>query len=330
MVSRDDVAKRAGVSGATVSYVLNKTPGVSISERTRRNVLKAVTELGYRPSLAGRALRLGRLHQIGMVVPSGDILFGAYHERLLRAAWRVASDRGYRLVLDALRPEKPITFFSDRAVDAVITLALPPFAFPPRDRNFARSQGIPVIMIGSGSWAQEFHTLDIDNIELGRTAADYLVAKGHRRFLLFGGRWKGIADSKRREGFLKRLTELGYPEPVIVDTPTAEPDSGYEVGHALLKKRREFTAAFCHNDNTAVGLIRAAVELGVQVPEELSVVGVDAAAIGQFALCRLTSFRQPLDRMGEEAVCLAIAPPSEPVHRFYPFELVEGNSVREV
>jgi len=330
MVSREDVAERAGVSGATVSYVLNNTPGVSISEKTRRNVLKAAAELGYRPSLAGRALRLGRLHQIGMVAPSGDILFSAYHEPLLRAAWRVASEQGYRLVLDAVRPEQAIAFFQDRAVDAVITLALPPYAFPLRDRRFARAQGIPVIMIGGGSWAEEFHTLDVDNVAIGRAAADHLVAKGHRRFLLFGGRSKGVTDSKRRQGFRDRLRELGLPEPLICDTPMAEPGAGYEAGLVLLRERRDFTAVFCHNDNTAVGLIRAATELGVRVPDDLSVMGVDAAPIGQFAQCRLTSFRQPLDRMGEEAVRLAIDSPSKPVHRFFPFELVEGDSVRSM
>lgn len=330
MVSRDDVARHAGVSGATVSYVLNDTPGVSISEKTRQAVLRAAAELGYRPSLAGRALRLGRLHQIGVVAPSGDILFSAYHEPLLRAIWRAASQNGYRLLLDALRPSAPPSFVSDHAVDAIITMALPPSAFPLKARRLVRKQKIPVVMIGGGSWAQEFHTLDIDNIQLGETAAEYLIARGHRRFLLFGGQEQSVAVFKRRQGFRKRVAAHGLPEPALYDTSAVELDDGYRGGLTLLSQRRDFTAAFCYNDNTALGLLRAAGERGIRIPVDLSILGVDAAPVGQYAPCRLASFRQPLDIMGEEAVRLILSPLKEPVHRYFPFELIEGESITTI
>lgn len=331
MVSRDDVAGRAGVSGATVSYVLNNTPGASVSERTRRAVLKAAAELGYRPSLAARALRTGRVNQIGIIVPQGDTLFSAYHESLLRAAWRVASRHGYRLVLETVHGDSGIPFVAEQAVDAVIALALRPADFSPDSRRVAVKHGLPVVMIGGGSWAQEFHTLDIDNPALGRAAADYLAQQGHRRMLLFGGNEAGVVDHKRREGFRQRLNDLGLAPPAhTVDTRSAEPDAGYEAARKLLSQPLDFTAAFCHNDNVAAGLMRAAWDLGLRIPDDLSVIGVDASPIGQFAHCRLTSFRQPLDQMGEEAVRLLLNPPKRPVHKYFPFELVEGHSVRSV
>ena len=332
MISRDDVAKLAGVSGATVSYVLNDKPGTSVSERTRHVVRKAAKKLGYRPSLAGRALRMGLTRQIGIVTPSGHEMFSFYRGAMLRSAWRVVSERGYRLVLDAVVQERLTAFVADRAVDAIIMLALPPSAFPAESRRLALKQGLPVVMVGGGSWVREFHTLDINNVQLGRAAADCLTGRGHRRLIFFGGADEGVAVRLRRRGFRDRLKSLGIELPAdnIIDTPFAEPDAGYEAGLDLLRSRRDFTAAFCHNDNLGAGLIRAAAEIGVRVPDQLSVLGVDAAPMGRFAQCRLASFRLPLEEMGEAAARLALDPPRETVHRYFPFQFEQGESVATI
>ena len=330
MPSRNDVAKLAGVSGATVSYVLNNVPGVSLRESTRQAVLKAADKLGYRPSLAGRALQNGKFQQLGVLAPHGDTLFTPYHEGLLRGVWRAASQARCRVVLDTVGPEGQMSFIDLNIVDGLVALGLGPDNFPDHKQRMVLEQGFPIVMIGGGSWNRNFHTFDIDNVLLGRQAADYLVACGHRRVMAFGGNSEAASVLQRRDGLRQGLAAHGIvlDEKHIVPTFTAEAEEGYRVGIEVLRQLKGVTAAFCYNDTLALGLMRAARDQGLELPRDLSVLGVDAVPMGEFSHPRLSSFRQPLEQMGEEAAGLLLAPPQRLNHRLYPFTLVEGESVR--
>lgn len=329
MPSRNDVARESGVSGATVSYVLNNTPGVSIREETRKKVIAAAAALGYRPSMAGRALRDGHLKQLGVLAPFGDTLFVPYHEAVLRGVWRACSVAERRLVIDTVGSSGQMSFIDMNIVDGVVGLGLGPDCFTARKRKTVREQGFPVVLIGGGAWCREVHTLDIDNLDLGNRAADLLVSRGHRKVLAFGGDPTARSVKARREGFIQGLAKHGIAltEDCVISTALAESDEGYRMGLETLPKHREVTAAFCFNDALALGLMRAARDLGLELPRDLSVLGVDAEPMGEFSHPRLCSFRQPLEQMGEDAVHLLLAPPEKTLHRFYPFELVEGESV---
>lgn len=332
MPSRNDVAKLAGVSGATVSYVLNNVRGVSLRESTRLAVLKAADELGYRPSLAGRALQDGQFQQLGVLAPHGDTLFTPYHEGLLRGIWRAASQARRRVVMDTVGPDGQMSFIDLKIVDGLVALGLGPDNFPAHKQRVVLEQGFPIVMIGGGSWSRDFHTFDIDNVLLGRQAAEYLVTCGHRCVMAFGGNNSAASVLQRREGLRQGLAEHGLilEEKHIVPTFTAEADEGHHVGLDVLRQLKGVTAAFCFNDTLAMGLMRAARDLGLDLPRDLSVLGVDAVPMGEFTHPRLSSFRQPLEQMGEEAARLLLDPPKGLSHRLYPFTLVEGESVRVI
>lgn len=329
VASRNDVARLAGVSGATVSYVLNDAPGASISAGTRKTVLAAAARLGYRPSMAGRALKDGRLRQIGVLGPSGDTLFLPYHEGILRGVWRALSQEGCRLVLDSVDAKGRISFVDERIVDGFVTLSIPPASFPSSVRRFIRQKRIPVAMVGGGSWARDFHSVDIDNGALGRAAAALLADRGHRRFLVFGANPDSVPAVQRRKGFFEGLAIRGLRVPAshVMNTQSVDPSEACDAAKAFFRRDRGITAAFCYNDLVAVGLMRAAWEMGMTLPHDLSIVGVDAMPMAQALPLKLTSFRQPLEQMGRQAAHMVLARPGRPVHVCLPFELVEGDTV---
>ena len=329
--SRDDVARRAGVSGATVSYVLNSKAGVTISAKTQKAVWKAARVLGYEPSHAARALAAGRSFQIGVVGLGAENLFSPYHGPILKGIWRAASQAGCRLVLDSMEPKAPGSLFKARVVDGVIAISQSPESFPLDRRHWPKVAQFPVATVGGGSWAQRFHTVDIDNVKVGRAAADYLWAKGQRDVLILGGYPESSTVRQRRQGFGEAFAARGATLPAerFVDAGY-EPEQAYPAARELLRRSPRPTAIFCISDGVAVGLLRAARELGIEVPRNLSVLGVDASPLLVFTALRLTSFRQPLEAMGEAACGLVLARPPKATHTVLDFDLVEGDSVREL
>lgn len=330
MPSRDDVARLAGVSGATVSYVLNNTPGVKIRPETKMAVRNAALRLRYRPSYAAKSLATGKFQQIGVLAPMGDTLFSHYHERVLRGAWRAVSEKGYRLVIDTVRANGTISFIEERFVDAVLGIAVGPQNLPQGIAEDINPLETPIALVGGGSWSTRFHTFDIDNEKLGRQAAQHLVSRGHRQFLVIGSMDISPPTRLRRQGFRAGLAQAGIaiPDDHFVDTPTTEPGTAYETALAVLRQRHDFTAVFCYNDKVAFGVFRAAQELGLSIPHDLSLIGVDADQNLPFGSFRLATFAQPLEVMGEAAAKRLLAKPSDAVHRFFDFELIEGQSVR--
>lgn len=327
MPSRDDVARLAGVSGATVSYVLNNTPGISISEPTKKAVFEAARKLGYRPSLAAKSLVSGRYHQIGVLGPAGQTLFSPYHEHLLQGIWKAATEHGYRLVIDSVRQDGEISFLSEIFVDGLIALAPTPDSFAKYMKG-NRFPDISVVMIGAGSWASSFTTVDIDNRLLGRAAAKKIWDAGHRSAIFFGGVPESNSVKLRRQGFVEFMADMGMKvsDDHIIDC-MPETASAHETAVNLLEKNRDFTAAFCFNDNTALGLIQAAREVGVSIPEDLSILGVDARETRPLIGISLNSFRQPLEEMGGTAFELVIKSSEGVEHRIFDFEYVSGDTL---
>lgn len=328
MVTRDDVARRAGVSGATVSYVLNDTDGASISEETRRAVLEAAREIGYRPSLLGRALRAGRLEMLGVVGPAGDVLFGTFHRRVLRGLWDETSSHNYRLVVDSRDEEGQIALLEERVVDGVAFLTFTPTIFDENVRANLEALGLPAVLIGGGAWAEGYHTVDVDNEALGQEAGEHLLGMGHRDIGYLGPPPESVTSMKRHQGFLNALAEAGLSPGQIPHREVDLLDPEAQAG-GILEEHPELTAVFCFNDTVARALMHVAKGKGLRLPDELSILGVDNARFCQLSHPPLSSIALPTRRMGEEAARILLDSPSEPVHRYFPFELVERESVKE-
>ena len=297
-VSMADVAAAAGVSGQTVSRVVNASPRVDPATRAR--VEAAMSRLGYRPHRAARALRTGRTQTIGLVVATLDTVGNS---RMLQAVAAAAAGRGYGVALvTAVGPESADDAFArlaDQGVDGVVVLneASPFAAAVPAAAGFrlllVDAPGDPA----SPDAAPEFHVVQTDHAAGAHQAVAHLLELGHRRIAHIAGPADSFAARQREEGWRSALTAAGLevPAPVRGDWSAA---SGYAAGGRL----DDATAVFVANDQMALGALRALADAGKTVPADVSVVGFDDIADAAEYRPPLTTVRQDFDALGARAV----------------------------
>lgn len=301
-----DVAREAGVSIAAVSYALNR--GGTIGEEVRQRVLDVAERLGYRANQSARAVRTGRSMTLGLLVPD---LNNPYYPALAQSFERAARRQGYTVMLIDTAGETAeeipgIRRLEQHGVDGIVWCQTAAHdAMSPTDFS------IPVVIIGTPiDGVDNVTTRDIDG---GAILGHHLIDMGHRRIgMLTAG---AIADSKydRRSGFVeatRAAADIVWEEkvPFAVDLP--------ENARAALA-RRDVTAVMCGNDLIAVGALRAARQLGIAVPDELSVVGFDDIPWAGIVEPPLTTIRQPVGEMAEAALTLLLdrfAKPDRPAH----------------
>jgi DNA-binding LacI/PurR family transcriptional regulator len=299
------VAERAGVGVGTVSRVLNDSPGVA--RATREHVRAVVDELGYRPSAAARRLSLGRTMTLGVIAPF--FTRPSVVERL-RGIDDVIGNSAYDLMLfNVETPEQraaALTRFARRdRVDGVIVISL-----PLRDgevRALGRD-GVRAVVVDGAHRALPHVT--IDDVEGGRLAVHHLLDAGHRRIAFVGDREDnpfGFGSSQRRlEGMTQVLGDagVGLPAELVRRGP-----HGRAAAHAmtaeLLTLASPPTAIFAASDVQALGVLDAAQEAGVAVPEALSVIGFDDVDLAGAA--GLTTVRQPLRESGRAGARLLLS-----------------------
>ncbi|WP_432561061.1 LacI family DNA-binding transcriptional regulator [Kineococcus sp. SYSU DK003] len=274
-----EVARLAGVSQKTVSRVVNGEPHVSADVRDR--VLRAAEELGYRPNPAARALLTGRNRRVG-VVWSGRDLYGPAQG--LVALEHAARARGYSISLTAAGPSGDVT----AAVESLLAQGVDGVLIdePVDDHPLLRHPApVPVLTTGHGPDV-EGH----DWVAAVGAAVRHLLGLGHRTVHHVGGPVDWWTSRDRARGWREALLDAGreVPEPLTGDWTAA---SGYRAGVRLLDDPT-VTAVFCANDEMAIGLVRAWVEAGRRVPQDLSVVGLDDIPAAEFVNPPLTTIRQ--------------------------------------
>ena len=327
--TQSDVARLAGVSRATVSYVLNDVVNdrVLISEETRVRVLAAVEELGYEPDARAQALRSGHTKTIGLIIP--DIRNPHFWqtsdgvEQELRAA-------GYHLLLSSadLSPEYGEDVFKElsrRRIDGLILMSSDIFQSEAAQKilNQLLKRRFPIVRIG------EHPTIDCvaSNYEAAtREAMAYLLSLQHRRVgLIYGVRppWDSLGtaglpgDSSggmdRLIPYQDCLRAAGLPvDPALIVTCGTAIEDGYQAALQLLKLPVRPTALLVINDLLAIGALRAASDLGLRVPADLSVVGYDDIPLAGYLAPRLTTSSKDMVRVGREAVKLLLARIGDP------------------
>jgi LacI family repressor for deo operon, udp, cdd, tsx, nupC, and nupG len=304
-----DVARAAGVSQTTVSFVLNQVAEASISDETRRRVLAAAEELGYVPDAAAQALVRGRTQIIGVVVTTLDDPFiGA----LVQAIESAAHDQGFVVILSSSNniPEREVAaarMLQSRRVDGVIAAS---------SRVGALYQGhldqprVPVVLINSlaGSSDQLVFSVGVDNRHGGRLATDHLIRRGHRRIAYVASPPDRGDNRERLAGYRQALAEagLGFDSSLVVQG-TGHSDGGQRALPVLLSLDPPPSAVFCYNDMTAIGLIDAAGTAGLSLPADLAIVGFDDVVFAQFCHPPLTTIAQPIAEMGRGAIELMLA-----------------------
>lgn len=292
-----DVARLAGVSPQTVSRVLNGSPYVSKDVRSR--VEQAVRHLGYRRNSAARALVTRQSMHLG-VVTVGTTQYGP--SQALFGIAEQARELGYATSLVSLddinRPamRRALDHLVDDAVDGIVVLAPTAAA---ADAVEGLSAAVPLVMFEPGT-TDHPRTVAHDEVMGAQVATTFLLELGHSTVHHLAGPPGWLGTDARIEGWRRALTAAGRiaPEPLAGDWSAA---SGHSVGLKLLQRARP-TAVFVGNDQMSLGLLKAASELGLRVPEDLSVVGFDDIPEAQYYQPALTTMHLDFMEVGRRCV----------------------------
>jgi DNA-binding LacI/PurR family transcriptional regulator len=302
-IRRSDVAIAAGVAPATISLVLNRHPGISIPESTRKRVFDAAERLGYRPSHVARSLSSGRTHTVGVVIHYLASPFQYYTAGVLNGAWPVLLAGHYRLLIGKGSDESDAgSFFHDKCVDGLLVLA-PPVRAQGGELDAVARANFPAVLVGAALLGSPLDYVDVDNAKAARLAVEALITAGHRRIAhISGPAATSSAARDRTAGYRATLRAAGLRvDPAL----TVEGDWGAESGRLavidLLRRGLEFSAIFAGNDGMANGAIEGLREAGLHVPRDCSVVGVDGFTDHPLADVDLTTVRQPLLAIGQAA-----------------------------
>jgi LacI family transcriptional regulator len=325
MATINDVAAYAGVGVGTVSRVLNKS--AKVAEPTRSRVLAAIEVLDYRPSPLARGLSRGRSHTLGLLVPF--FTHASAIERL-RGVVAALHDSHYDLVLfDVESPVQRDEHFAaltrrDRA-DGLLVMSLPP---PAAELARMVSAGVPVVLVDARG--EGVPMVVTDDVEGGRIATRHLVELGHERIAFMGeppdNPFGFSSSALREEGHLEVLEANGVPRDArLVAYGVHDRETARGLASKWLTLRDRPTAVFASSDVQATGVVAAAADAGLRIPDDLSVVGFDDIEISSYV--GLTTVRQPLFESGQIGVelllrALELGEVPEPSVRELPLELV--------
>jgi LacI family transcriptional regulator len=303
-----DIANDLGLSVVTISKVLRDHP--DIGAETRERVLKRMKELNYQPNMAARALITGRSYSFGLVVP--DLLhpFFAQIAQIISAEVR---RKGYSLLISS-SDEDPdlerlaIDQFLARRVDLLLVASAQRSM-----ENFRTLQekGTPFILLDRGFAGFEANFIGVDDCEVGRIATRHLIEQGCRRIVHLRGPEISTAAG-RLEGYRQALREAGQDtaeEWVVSCMETAEQGSekgSYEVTKKLLASGSRPDGIFCFNDPAALGAMRAILDAGLRIPEDIAVAGCGNLSYSDFLRVPLTSVEQGSAEIGHLAARMAL------------------------
>ncbi|NOZ51271.1 MAG: LacI family transcriptional regulator [Chloroflexi bacterium] len=327
-VSIKDIAAAAGVSHSTVSRALHQRG--RMSKETRAHILKLAADMEYTPDAQARSLVMGKTHTIGVVVTT---IADPFVSEIVSGIEQAAQDAGYSVFLSSSHadPERELTVvntFRQRRVDAIIVTASQLGQHYSTDLDDFH---VPVVLINNQGEGDYLYSVATDEIDGARQATQYLLQAGHRRIGYIGSPRRPYSTQRRYQGYLQALaTAQLSAHPALFITPTAATD--VEVGQAGLRALwpARPTAILAYNDMTAIGVMMAAREHGLQIPSQLSVVGFDDVALTEFVTPALTTVRQPREAMGYAAMemILQLLAGEAVADRLFPCELVVRQSMQ--
>lgn len=302
--TRKDVARRAGVSSATVSYALNKTQ--KLPQETVDRVLRAASELGYRPNFTARSLVTRETRQIAIVLNNlanpiyADLIRGFEDEAIARGYF-VAICTGYKNIDDYFDS------FAARRVDGLFIEALP-FKYHLEKLKELVDAGIRVVVFGNTSLDSRLVShIETDYLDAMSQAVEYLRGLGHRDIAYLSGLSRRHTFDRRVDGYLAAMKTAGSSSPdrlliaSKVDTNTDVCD-GEALATRLVRSGKRFTAAICTNDLMAVGALRAFRSAGLRVPADVSVIGIDNASVCEITDPTISTMAVPYTSVGSHAL----------------------------
>ncbi len=309
-ITISDIARFAGVSKATVSRVLNQKPDVD--PVTRERILHIMEERAFLPSITASRLAGGRSRLIGVLIPS---LTWPLIPEIMRGVSEMVVQSPYELLLYSItreqdRNEKNQGDVIDRILDGKLAASLLA-VFPGQSAQHLtrlHEQGFPIVMIDDQEKPTQIPWVSADNRVGGYSATRYLLQLGHRRIAHIQGPQKYLVSYERYQGYCEALHEAGiYPDPELVMEGNFMPSSGRACASKLLSLEDRPTAIFAASDQMAYGVLAAAEEYSLRVPEDLSVIGFDDIPLSAHTRPALTTVRQPFYEMGQQAVALLLS-----------------------
>lgn len=303
MVTISDVAKLANVSTATVSRVLSNSGNVK--KETTEKVLEAIQKLNYQPNILARQLRKLETKTILVVVPD---ITNTFFSKILRGIERVAIENDYEVLLgdtgnDVERERGYLDILRQKKADGMILLTarLESHLLEEMAGEF------PVVLACEYLEGSTIPTVSIDNISSARKATEYLINLGHRRIGFISGPLNVILSRDRLKGFRQAMAQHNIP---IESFLVQEGDFSFESGYNMMMKFLAFdqppTAVFAANDEMAIGAIKAIKSKGLNVPDDISVVGFDDIKFASIYEPALTTISQPMFEIGKKAMELLI------------------------
>jgi LacI family transcriptional regulator len=289
------VAEAAGVSVSTVSRVLNNKVDVAVD--TYRTVQDVIEKLGYTSSLAARSLRSRRTNVIGLVL--FDII-DPFSVQVMGGVDRALKDLHYDLIvyssvdskrkLAADRERRSISLLDNSITDGIIVVA-------PSAATFTNVS--PIVIIDPHNENPNYPAVIAENREGALAVMQYLTGLGHQRIGFIGGRPELQSATQRLQGYTDGLRQAGLPlEPGLVQAGDYSKPTGYICTQKLLSLPKPPTAIFAANDQSAFGVLEAAHEAGLRVPNDLSIIGFDNIPESAYVTPPLTTVDQSIERMG--------------------------------
>jgi len=313
-VTSAEVARRAGVSRTTVSFVLNDVRDRGISEATRERVLTIARELGYEPNAAARTLAGGATRTVALVVPRIEHLYvDAFLAQLVASVNECCHLQGLRLLIESTEGEgrEPGGFLQlvrSRSIDGVIVANLRVGEVDHLRR--LQASGIPQVVFGSHLPTDErLRTMGDDTWQSAQLAVRHLLELGHRTVGLVNYASHEYHSAAQRErGWRQALHDHGIDaDPSWITHGNISAQSGYEATRELLSRGLRFSALFAGNDTIAFGVLRALQEAGLRVPQDVAIVGYDDIPLAAFANPPLTTVRTDPIGHGRQAVQLLLS-----------------------
>jgi LacI family transcriptional regulator len=326
-----DVARLAGVSQTTVSFVVNNSPNTNISQETRDRVWAVVKELGWQPNAMARGLRTRHSHTIGLI--SDEIATSPHAGKIIQGAQDTAWAHDKMLLVINTGNNRDIEraavrMMLERQVEGLIYATMYHRAVQPP--SLAQ---VPIVLLNCYVDDRSLPSVVPDEVQGGRTATGILLRSGHRRigFINEIGPLPGMFG--RLEGYKQALASFGVPfDPGLVCTGIVTAPQGYRCAAELLRLPDRPTALFCYNDSMAMGAYDAVKELGLAIPGDIAIVGFDNQELIAAQLRpSLTTMELPHATMGKWAVqylldCADDMQP-EPIQHTIPCPLIERDSV---
>ena len=331
-----DVAELAGVSAATVSYVLSGKR--SISEDTKNRVMDAVEKLDYVPDLNARSLSMRDSKLIGVVVPQTEpgerlMFHNSFYSEALGSIEYYARQKGYHILISATDAnESYLTLAKKRNLDGIIVIGM----YPDEFYHQMKKTQIPIVLIDSYTNDHYYHNIRIDDAYGSYLATKHMLENGHRDIAFFSGQLKENGVMKKRlVGYRQALEEfdIAFRQELVFEDKI-DYESGIALAKKLLSSGVKATGIIAAADILAIGAMKGLYDAHLRVPDDYSVIGFDDVEISKYLTPGLTTVKQQISLKGQRAVELLLKHIEDPTlpkqEEILPLELVERGSVRKL